>query len=180
MLKNYYWLTKMFLSILMSTFCMNNLKGQKISDNILDLELSGGVQYLAIENNEFLPTGSLNLTLGDLYIGGGLSGTRDVKLDLGYHIINSEEFVLTLGYQRLDIIKDRAFANAVFLQSQFMITDFSFLKFRTSYFYSNNANIVTPFSGQIEFGFRFDLTGGNGMSRGSGGDNWSSWFSDVW
>lgn len=171
---------RLLILIFLGTFFSEELKGQKILDNIVDLELSAGVQYLKIENEEILLTGSLNLTYGDFYIGGGMSGTRDVKLDLGYHIINSYEFVLTPGYQRLDVLKDRAFGNAIFLQSQWMITDISFLKFRTSYFYSNNANIVQPWSGQIEYGIRFDMTGGNGMSRGSAGDNWSSWFSDVW
>jgi hypothetical protein len=170
---------KIVIGLSFAIFHISELKAQKILENIVDLELSAGIQYLKIENDEFLPTGSLNLTLDNFYIGGGLSGTRDVKLDLGYHIINAYEFVLTPGYQRLDVLKDRTFANAVFLQSQFMISDNSFLKFRASYFYSHNANISYPLSGQIEYGYRFDMTGGNGMSRGSGGDTWSTWFSDA-
>ncbi len=179
MLRKFNGHLKFILILLIAIFQISDLKAQKILDNIVDLELSAGIQYLKIENDEFLPTGSLNLTFNNFYIGGGLSGTRDVKLDLGYHLINSYEFVLTPGYQRLDVLKDRAFANAVFLQSQFMLSDYSFLKLRASYFYSHNANISYPISGQIEYGFRFDMTGGNGMARGSGGDTWSTWFSDA-
>lgn len=155
------------------------LHAQLFTDNILDIELSGGLQYLKKNDTEpFRGTANLNVTLNDFYVGGGVLGSSDLKLDLGYHLINSDEFVLTTGYERMSFMADNAFANVLFLQGQIMITDMSFIKFRGNYIYSQNAGIAKSFSPQIEYGFRFDLTG-NSMGRDRG-NSWSSWFSEMW
>ncbi len=156
-----------------------NLRAQLITDNIVDIEISGGLQYLKMNQNEpYRGTANLNVTLNDFYVGGGVLGSSDLKLDLGYHIINSDEFVLTAGYERISFMADNAFANVLFLQGQIMVTEMSFIKLRGNYIYSQNAGINMPFSPQIEYGFRFDVTG-NSMGRDRG-NSWSSWFSDMW
>jgi hypothetical protein len=156
----------------------NSSSAQLFTDNIVDVEITAGVQYLKVNENHFRGTASLNLTLGDMYLGAGILGSSDVKLDIGYHLINTDEFVLTPGYQRISFMVDHAFANTLFLQSQFMISDNSFIKIRGAYIFSQNANIKMAFTPQIEYGFRFDMTG-NSMGRDRG-NSWSSWFSDIW
>lgn len=157
---------------------VNSTSAQLFTDNIVDIEITAGIQYLKVNENHFRGTANLNLTLGDIYIGGGILGSSDVKLDVGYHLVNTDEFVLTPGYQRISFMVDHAFANALFLQSQFMISDNSFIKIRGAYIFSQNANIKMAFTPQIEYGFRFDMTG-NAMGRDRG-NSWSSWFSDIW
>ncbi len=155
------------------------LQAQLFTDNILDIELSGGIQYLKkIDAEPFRGTANLNVTLNDFCVGGGVLGSSDLKLNLGYHLINSDEFVLTTGYERMSFMTDNAFANVLFLQGQIMLTDMSFIKVRGNYIYSQNAGISMSFSPQIEYGFRFDVTG-NSMGRDRG-NSWSSWFSDMW
>lgn len=155
------------------------LHAQLFTDNILDIEISGGLQYLKMDRAEpYRGTANLNVTLNDFYVGGGVLGSSDLKLDLGYHLINSDEFVLTTGYERMSFMADNAFANVLFLQGQIMVTEMSFIKIRGNYIYSQNAGITMPFSPQIEYGFRFDVTG-NSMGRDRG-NSWSSWFSDMW
>ena len=153
-------------------------QAQRLTDKIVDLEVSAGIQYLKFGEQPIKGTANLNFTLNNFYLGGGILGSSDMKLDVGYHIINSDEFVLTPGYERISFMADHAFANALFLQGQLMVSDFSFIKLRGAYIYSQNAGILASFSPQIEYGFRFDLTG-NSMVRDRD-NSWSSWFSDMW
>lgn len=155
-----------------------SVNAQLFTDNIVDIEISGGIQYLKLGEQPIKGTANLNFTLNDFYLGGGILGSSDIKLDIGYHIINSDEFVLTPGYERISFMADHAFANSIFLQGQIMVSDYSFLKLRAAYIYSQNAGISATFSPQLEYGFRFDMTG-NAMGRDRG-NSWSSWFSEIW
>lgn len=155
-----------------------SIKAQLFTDKIADVEISAGLQYLKLGEQPVKGTANLNFTLNNFYLGGGILGASDMKLDIGYHIINSDEFVLTPGYERISFMVDHAFVNSIFLQGQIMVSDYSFLKLRGAYIYSQNAGVSTLFSPQIEYGFRFDMTG-NSMGREKG-NSWSSWFSEIW
>ncbi len=154
-----------------------SLYAQLFTEDIASVDMSVGAIYLPEYGiNNIQPSISVNATIaGNLYLGASAIRFTDALFNAGYHIINSERAMLTLGYERFDFFEDQLKAQGLFAQLQvFSETDFTFLRLKSSYILHARETWTPPLTVQLEIGVRFD-TGiggfGRGYSRGS-----ESWF----
>lgn len=170
-------LRKVVLLLLLSFTGVNSLRAQLFTDDIASVDMSAGAIYLPMYGEKNIqPSISVNATIaGNLYLGASAIKFTDAVFNAGYHVINSERAMFTLGYERFDFFEDQLKAQGLFAQLQvFSESDFTFFRVKSSYILNASESWAPPVTVQLEIGVRFD-TGvggfGRGYSRGS-----ESWF----